>query len=212
MARRTTPPRRPLECVLVAADLSSAAARAVERAARLPIRRSGRLHLAAARPVLVVRRPAARPYRCPLLATDLEDTSFRLTEAAQRVLGPGGATVELVHAYHMPFAGFVPPSTDGQPTSYHRNCRDKAAADLAAFARTLTRGAWRWKPVVRQGDARLVILDEVARRRPDVLVLGTHGRTGAAHALLGSVAESAIGAAPCDVLVARPARFSFQLP
>jgi nucleotide-binding universal stress UspA family protein len=43
-------------------------------------------------------------------------------------------------------------------------------------------------------------------------VVGTHGRTGLSHALLGSVAERVLTAAPCDVAVARPARFTFRLP
>jgi nucleotide-binding universal stress UspA family protein len=42
------------------------------------------------------------------------------------------------------------------------------------------------------------------RRRSDLIAVGTHGRTGVAHALLGSVAEWVVRCAPCDVLVARP--------
>jgi nucleotide-binding universal stress UspA family protein len=38
----------------------------------------------------------------------------------------------------------------------------------------------------------------------DLLVLGTHGRTGLGHLILGSVAEAVIRAAPCPVLVVRP--------
>lgn len=41
---------------------------------------------------------------------------------------------------------------------------------------------------------------------------GTHGRSGISHALVGSVAEWVIENATVDVLVARPARVSFELP
>lgn len=45
----------------------------------------------------------------------------------------------------------------------------------------------------------------VARERAvDVIVLGTHGRTGLRRAVLGSVAESVVRRAPCSVLVVRP--------
>lgn len=37
--------------------------------------------------------------------------------------------------------------------------------------------------------------------RSDLIVMGTHGRTGMAHVLLGSVAERVVRHAPCPVLV-----------
>jgi nucleotide-binding universal stress UspA family protein len=40
----------------------------------------------------------------------------------------------------------------------------------------------------------------------DLLVMGTHGRSGVRHLALGSVAEAVIRAAPCPVLVIRSAR------
>nr|HEX4315800.1 universal stress protein [Kofleriaceae bacterium] len=38
----------------------------------------------------------------------------------------------------------------------------------------------------------------------DLVVMGTHGRTGLSHALIGSVAEKVVRFAPCNVLVVRP--------
>jgi nucleotide-binding universal stress UspA family protein len=48
--------------------------------------------------------------------------------------------------------------------------------------------------------------------RADLLVVGTHGRTGLRHALLGSVAEKVVRKAPCPVLVVRPPEQGFELP
>lgn len=46
---------------------------------------------------------------------------------------------------------------------------------------------------------------EEARNDPsiDLIVMGTHGRTGLRHMVLGSVAETVVRLAPCDVLVTR---------
>jgi nucleotide-binding universal stress UspA family protein len=66
--------------------------------------------------------------------------------------------------------------------------------------------------MLREGDARQVILDVAAERNTDLVALGTHGRSGAAHVLLGSVAEAVIRAAGCDVLVARAVGVQFKLP
>jgi len=48
----------------------------------------------------------------------------------------------------------------------------------------------------------------VARKDPDIelIVIGTHGRTGVQRALIGSVAERVVRHAPCLVMVVRPAR------
>jgi nucleotide-binding universal stress UspA family protein len=55
-------------------------------------------------------------------------------------------------------------------------------------------------PTEEIGD---VILQEAASWTADLIVIGTHGRRGLAHALLGSVAEKVIRAANVPVLVVR---------
>jgi hypothetical protein len=63
-------------------------------------------------------------------------------------------------------------------------------------------------PVVRHLASGLVARQIVAyarRARIDLIVMGTHGRTGVSHALLGSVAEAVVRRASCRVLTV-PAR------
>ena len=40
----------------------------------------------------------------------------------------------------------------------------------------------------------------------DLIIMGTHGRSGIAHALMGSVAEQVVRMAPCPVLLVRAAK------
>jgi glycine betaine transporter len=47
---------------------------------------------------------------------------------------------------------------------------------------------------------------EAERGEYDLVVMGTHGRTGIRHALLGSVAEKVIQTGHCPVLVVHPRR------
>lgn len=47
------------------------------------------------------------------------------------------------------------------------------------------------------------IVDMAKNRHNDLIIMGTHGRTGIKHVLLGSVAEKVVRLAPCPVLVVR---------
>jgi len=57
--------------------------------------------------------------------------------------------------------------------------------------------------LVKDGDARHGILDAAKELEADLIVMGTHGRSGIARVLLGSVAEYIVRRAPCSVLTIR---------
>jgi len=64
---------------------------------------------------------------------------------------------------------------------------------------------------IRSGIPWHEIVDEARRRTADLIVVGTHGRTGAARVLLGSQGEQVLRHAPCPVLVVRDAYPEGQL-
>lgn len=72
-----------------------------------------------------------------------------------------------------------------------------AAERLAGFAAELPRSEQR----VRMGAPAAEIVAEATEWRADLIVVGTHGRTGASRAVLGSVAEAVMRDAPCSVLM-----------
>ncbi len=66
--------------------------------------------------------------------------------------------------------------------------------------------------VVRQGPPFLEIIRYAQETNIDLIVLGTHGRGGLAHMLLGSVAEKVVRKAPCPVLTVRHPEHEFVAP
>jgi len=56
---------------------------------------------------------------------------------------------------------------------------------------------------VREGESYNVITDMARREAADMIVMGSHGRTGIKRLFMGSVAEKVIGYAPCPVLVVK---------
>ena len=58
---------------------------------------------------------------------------------------------------------------------------------------------------IHTGVVSLEIIDYVRTEQVDLIVMGTHGRGGLEHILIGSVAEKVVRKSPCPVLTVRPA-------
>jgi nucleotide-binding universal stress UspA family protein len=78
----------------------------------------------------------------------------------------------------------------------------QAAADRAA-AMLLERASFVVETIVRQGDPRREIVEAAKDWDAELIVVGSHGRTGLQRLILGSVAEYVVRHAPCSVEVSR---------
>ena len=72
-----------------------------------------------------------------------------------------------------------------------------------AKAQALEAGAPRAETKLLQGFVAGQISEYAARGEFDLIVMGTHGRTGVKHLVLGSIAENVVRAAPCPVLTVK---------
>ena len=66
--------------------------------------------------------------------------------------------------------------------------------------------------VVRQGKPFVEIIKEAKEKDMDLIVMGSHGRTGISHMLMGSVAEKVVRKANCPVLIVRDKNTQFDIP
>jgi universal stress protein A len=64
----------------------------------------------------------------------------------------------------------------------------------------------------RMGHPATEIIQDAAEHKINLIVIGTHGRSGLRHALLGSVAERVVRQAPCPVLTVHPTGHQFLVP
>jgi nucleotide-binding universal stress UspA family protein len=164
-------------------------------------------------PVLVVNDDPTRRYASPVAAVDLEVPSRQVVEVLLRVLGPRPPAVELFHAFEVSFEGIAFPGMDATKLNrWGEKFRREAKARLGDFVDSLPDLGVRWRPAVLSGSAATAILEEIRRRDPDLVALGTHGRSPLSRLLLGSVAERVLAGASCDVVVARPARMRRAVP
>lgn len=128
--------------------------------------------------------PEALAIRNILVATDFSPCSDQAIRAALALARHFGATLHLLHV--------VP----------HAAERAAALDRLGAFAEAQAEGV-PFTASVAAGRPAPEIARYAAREQMDLIVLGTHGRTGLAHAVMGSVAEAVVRTAPCQVLTIR---------
>ena len=65
--------------------------------------------------------------------------------------------------------------------------------------------------VVRQGKAFVEIIKVAKEKDMDMIVMGSQGRTGISHMLMGSVAEKVVRKASCPVLIVRDKNIQFDI-
>ena len=82
---------------------------------------------------------------------------------------------------------------------------DKWAAEVAAKVKNVEKMVMRGVPFVE-------IIKTAKEKNVDMIVIGTHGRTGIDHMLFGSTAEKVVRKAPCPVLSVRIAGKEFTMP
>lgn len=88
---------------------------------------------------------------------------------------------------------------------------DRIMDDLFKFHQEITSGAekdlreagMKTEAKVLPGDPRTVIVDLARAENVDLIVVGSHGRTGLAKMLIGSVASHVVTHAPCNVMVVK---------
>lgn len=147
-------------------------------------------------PVLVVRSRATREYRQIFLPTDYSQAAeLALLRAIS--LFPH-AQFTLLHAYRVPFAGFL------SDVALHGEMEELALqrqAELIARVEAATGLSGRVHGFVERGEPRQLVTNYVGGNAPDLMVLGAHDHTGILGSLSADVAGRLLMAAGCDVLI-----------
>ena len=137
-----------------------------------------------------------------LCATDFSQQALRALEAALEVASEK-AHLTLLHVYPPP--GLLLPEgfVAATPQTYREliEAIDRSLEELRTRA---ARTGLTITPIAVQGHAASEICRVAREGHHDLIVVGTHGRTGIARFMLGSVAEHVLRDAPCPVLVVRP--------
>ena len=153
-------------------------------------------------PLLMVSCDSVAPYLHVMAATDFSRSSHHALQAGLWVAPE--AKVHLVHVCDPPFMGFVRYDQDDLDTllaEKKARLAQEIASEMSYFLADDDQS--RIQSEVLTGNAQQCLTDAVDLHRPQLMVLGTHGRQGISRLLIGSVATNFLSTLPCDVLVAR---------
>jgi nucleotide-binding universal stress UspA family protein len=140
-----------------------------------------------------------------LLPTDFGPHSERALRYAIALAEKFEAELILLHVVPEPTL-FIPEAvTLAPPVAPPDNALGEAEATLAKVVREHHLERFPVETVVREGNAVEEILKLARERAVDLIVMGTHGRTGLAHLFLDSVTEKVVRGAPCPVFTVRQA-------
>jgi nucleotide-binding universal stress UspA family protein len=137
-----------------------------------------------------------------LSAVDFSETSTAAARRALELARATGAELVFLHALHEPAfsyadgAGYLTPDLIEQ---FELEMQRR----LDAWAQSLAEPGLRMRTRVVHGAPQTALVDAAKDERADLIVLGTHGRTGLGHLLLGSVAERVVRTSPVPVLTVR---------
>jgi nucleotide-binding universal stress UspA family protein len=139
-----------------------------------------------------------RQILCPI---DFSDHARRALDHAIAIARWYESTVTVLHVFSpAPVAAYGPGPVVFEPIVLTPADRDQLLADTKAFAETEIAPGIAIEAAVREGNAAGEILEQAASMKADLLVLGTHGRSGFERLLLGSVAEKVLRKASCPVM------------
>jgi nucleotide-binding universal stress UspA family protein len=152
------------------------------------------------------RRSMTEPITRILVPVDFSSHSDRAFRYALRLASRFGASVELIHVVDNPIASgtwtaeevYVPDLLEMLDRLLREAERRLATLKFAAAGDGVS-----VETRVLTGQPAHTIVEHAETGGFDLVVMGTHGRTGVSHLFVGSVAERVVRRAPCPVLTVR---------
>jgi nucleotide-binding universal stress UspA family protein len=144
------------------------------------------------------------PHRI-LIGTDFSDYSKEALDYAVLLAEHFGAELYLLHVFDIPT--YLPGGirvTGMEFSEWIRSLREGAQKKLEALAGEVRQKGVVVHPILKEGIPFREIPKAVKEVSADLIVLGTHGRTGLDRFMMGSVAERVARRAPCPIFLVKP--------
>jgi nucleotide-binding universal stress UspA family protein len=147
-----------------------------------------------------------------LLPTDFSTYSATATKCASDLAAKFDAELHLLHALEVHLASAPSFAMGLALPKYLQESRAAAEKSLTTVLDPHWSVGREVVHAVVEGSAKVEIVRYARTHKIDLIVIATHGRSGLAHVIIGSVTESVVRTAPCPVLTVRPEGHQFVMP
>jgi nucleotide-binding universal stress UspA family protein len=161
-------------------------------------------------PVLIAKRALPVGPLTVLIPVDFSPYSRQAAEEGLAVVRGFGGRVIFLHVLDIRY--LYPAAYGAEAVLFPPLAPEDLEPDWQDFLQGLPLEGGSWEKQTREGRAAQGIAAAAAECGANLVVIGTHGRTGLAHMFLGSVAEAVLRLTECSVLTVRPDAFRFELP
>jgi nucleotide-binding universal stress UspA family protein len=141
-----------------------------------------------------------------LLATDGSHSSEVALQALIAMARPQETEVRIVHVIEIWPVHIHTPEWDRERSDARRSMWARGEEIVIHAARVLEKAGFHVTTAVREGDPRTGLIDAASDWHADLIMVGSHGRTGLDRLLMGSVSEAVAHHAPCSVQIVRSAK------
>lgn len=143
-----------------------------------------------------------------LVATDFSACSKEAIGYAIDLSKKTKGRMTLLHIFESPFLYPAETSLGSYPEVYQwlQDFKQEEIKNLDALSDEIRKEGLPVETIFKEGSPSIEIIRTAKEVGADLIVMGTHGRKGLSHVVMGSVAERVAREAPCPVFIVREKR------
>lgn len=164
-------------------------------------------------PVMVIKGKKYAGFKRIIVPVDFSDCSRRALEYA---IATAGAHKSRLTVLHISEESFVEPyinaaNSEEEADEIMKEIDQVTKTRYDEFLKTVDLGEVEHEKLLMKGVPETEIVEIAMEQQADLVVMGTYGRAGIKHILIGSTAEEVVRAVHCDIIILKPEKSSFSV-
>ncbi|ODS31676.1 MAG: universal stress protein [Candidatus Scalindua rubra] len=165
-------------------------------------------------PVMVIRGKKYVGFKRIIVPIDLSDCSRKALEYAAATARAHSSKLTILHVYE---ESFVEPyvnaaNSEEEADEIMKEIERVNETKYDEFLKTVDLSGVEYEKLLKKGIPETDIVEIAMEQQANLIVMGTHGRSGIKHILIGSTAEEVVRTVHCDIVIVKPEKFSFSMP
>ncbi|MHC4268471.1 MAG: universal stress protein [Planctomycetota bacterium] len=165
-------------------------------------------------PVMVIRSRKYVGFKRIVVPIDFSDCSRIALEYAAATARAHKSKLTILHVYE---EAFIEPyinaaNSEKEANEIIREIEKVNESKYDEFLKTVDLSEVEYEKLLIKGIPETDIVETAMEQKANLVVMGTHGRTGIKHILIGSTAEEVVRTVHCDTIIVKPEKFSFSMP